>query len=430
MNDALVETLSSFAASALLPIAAGRGLVDRSWRLSLSERLVLYDESRFGAPEKGKPRFWFHGASVGEVSGLAPIFSVLSTSAPKGEVFVSTTSLTGQQIVREKGWAEDSFLLPFDHPRCVRRLLKSLNPSLLVIAETEIWPNLLFGASRAQVPILLINARISDYSFPRYRRLRAFLAPALNKVSFVLAQTAVDKQRFAEIGFPDERISISGSTKYDQEMPALNEGARAEFLSSLGIEADAPLFVAGSVRPGEDRQVISAYCRVRESVSGLQMLIAPRHPERFEEVAKLLAECGLSFNRRSGGRPGKKAPVVLLDTLGELTRAYAIASVCFVGGTLVDIGGHNPLEPAAYSSPVIVGPHTGNYREAVEALRKSGGVLEVGSGDELASSLLGLLCDESRRLSVGKAAFGVWQQNRGATQKVLRAIEQLLKTSS
>jgi 3-deoxy-D-manno-octulosonic-acid transferase len=418
----LARAATAAAATALLPVALGRACFDVPWRASLAERFGGGDWNT--VPEDFSSCLWIHAASVGEVTGVAPVLDLLRKKYPAEKILVSTTSLTGKEKARETKLADMVCLLPFDHPWFVRRVLQRIKPKLFLVSETELWPNLLFQLASNKVPVVVINGRISDYSFPKYQYLGCVVRPMLSTITGVLAQTELDRQRFVGLGMNPARVYVVGSTKYDRIVPSLNEEELQEFARDLGLSLAQPCFVAGSVRQGEDEEVIKAYTEALRDVPALQMIIAPRHPERFEEVAKLLNAYGLRYNRRSQGQAEQNKAVLLLDTLGELTKVYALASFVFVGGTLVNIGGHNPLEAAAYSKAVIVGPYTTNVREAIVALREEKGVSEVTCAQDLAEVLVKLTSEIELCLRMGKNAHHVWGRNIGATQRVMGHLEE------
>lgn len=368
---------------------------------------------------------WLHGASVGEVGGLVPLVRELRSAIPSIKLHVSTTSLTGRAEAAKLAPSNVPTLLPFDASKPVARVLDILQPQLLVIAETEIWPTLYRECSRRGVKIVIINGRISDMSFPRYRIFRPFLQQVLNNVARFFVQTELDKQRYEALGAPGSTIRVCGSTKYDQaEMPS--ERNLAEFAAEIGIDPKLPCLAAGSVRPGEAEQVLQAYRDTIEMHPELQLIIAPRHPDKFEEVAKAIADFGLAFHRRSAGDADRIAKVVLLDSIGELKAAYGIATIAYVGGTLVPIGGHNPLEPAAFAIPVIVGPHTSNVRDAISQLAEAGAHLRIAGSEELTELLKKLLESPAQVAEIGIASRRVWEANAGATNVVSDYVAGLL----
>lgn len=418
MNRRVVQGLIASAETLGVGVAMLRGFVDASWRGTLLERLGYGNWTYVTQDNGGVDRIWIHAASVGELNGLISVVDGIEDDFPEVATFISTTSVTGKHEVVSRKLSEISCLLPFDHPWIVSRVISRLRPKIFVVTETELWPSLLFALHQQRIPILLVNGRLSDFSFPMYYRLRAFTKPVMETFSRLLVQTELDAERFVALGAPVEAVEVAGSTKYDQDTPHYSARELDSLANGLGLNREFPCFVAGSVRPQEDASVIAAYLSAREVVKNLQMIIAPRHPERFEEVAGLLARYKIDFHRRSDGLATKKVPVVLLDNMGELRRIYSLATFSFVGGTLVNYGGHNPLEPASYKSPVILGPHSSNYRDAVQQLRRAGGMLQVESSDELSGLLIKLSENELFRRSNGEIAYRIWRGNLGATSRV------------
>lgn len=414
--------LWSIVSTLALPFVCLPALWSKSWRESLPERLTFGAWNSWFARKQSQKQndvVWFHAASLGEVSGISSLVKNFSAEHPTTQILVTTTSLTGRAEAKKRGLCATPCLLPLDHPLLWRRFFTSLRPRLLVIAETEIWPGLLICAGLFRVPVLVVNGRISDYSFKRYEKLSFLLKPLWKNVTRFLVQTARDAERYQILGVPVEKITVAGSTKYDQAVPEFSDSELTQLAQSLGLTREEPIFVAGSVRPGELEIVLDVFETAKKTVPTLQLLLAPRHPERFEDAAAAISRRGLVFNRRSAGSAARSQAVLLLDSLGELSRVYALSTVAFVGGTLENIGGHNPLEPAAHRAPVILGPYTANVRDAVEELRRAGGMREVKDAAEFTAALLELVLDDQLADQVGAAAEEVWEQNSGATARAL-----------
>ncbi|MCB0344904.1 MAG: 3-deoxy-D-manno-octulosonic acid transferase [Bdellovibrionales bacterium] len=397
--------------------------VSPGWAAGFDER------SGQGSYLTAKPvDLWLHGASVGEVGGLVSVVKRLRHELPEARFHVSTTSLTGRAEAKKLEPNNSPTLLPFDALGAVSPVLKRLRPKLLAIAETEIWPALYKSCARQGVKVLIFNGRISDLSYPRYRLLTPFLKEVFADVDSILVQSKLDRDRYAVLGADLSRIHVAGSTKYDKtDIPAKDK--TCAFAAEIGIDLDAPCLVAGSVRPGEDAQLLEAYLRLRLDYPALQLVMAPRHPEKFEAAAQLLSEYNLEFNRRSAGTVRHRTPIVLLDSMGELTIAYSLATIAYVGGTLVPIGGHNPLEPAAYGIPVIVGPHTENVRDAVSQLAAASAHLEVSDAESLYAEVKKLLENPQLVAEIGSASRQVWEENVGATDAVVAEIARVIGAS-
>lgn len=423
-----VRLLSSIAATALIPFVLLRGLFDSRWRKTLLERFGqgVWSTSIWSEREV----IWFHGASVGEITGLSPAIFEIRKRFPGLLTLVTTTSYSGREEVKRRRLADKAIVFPFDHPLVVRKVLAAVRPQLIVLAETELWPNFLFAAKDLQIPVLVVNGRMSEYSFPQYFRFRLLFRPLLRSMRRILVQTPADAERYRAVGALEDQLAICGSTKYSLQLETLSASERGAFATEIGIDTERPCFVAGSVRSGEDEIVIRAYAAAKAKVPTLQMIIAPRHPERFERVARVLYTHGIAFSRRSGlgvhGETSEASDVVLLDSLGELQRVYALASFSFVGGSLVDIGGHNPFEPASCRSCVLIGPYRSNVKDMADELEAKGGLFLVRNEDELASTITRLAENPDECLARGARAYEVWRRNSRALEKVMPEIEAFL----
>ncbi|HEX9187880.1 MAG TPA: 3-deoxy-D-manno-octulosonic acid transferase [Vicinamibacteria bacterium] len=375
----------------------------------------------------GDRSIWIHAVSVGEVLAARPLVPALRERFPKHRLFLSTTTMTGNAVAKKSVRGIDGlFYAPFDFPWPVRRVLDVLNPSLLVLVETEIWPNFIHEASRRGTRVALANGRISPRSFPRYLRVRRLLASVLPEVDLFLMQGETHAERIRALGAPPQRVQVVGNLKFD----AVEPGKLPERLVRLlhGGRAPRPLWVAGSTVGGEEELVLSAFHRVRERVPEARLLVAPRHPERFAAVPALVEAAGFRCLRRSTLDPAawRDGEVLLLDSLGELAQVYALASVVFVGGSLVPAGGHNILEPAVSGKAVVVGPHMENFQEIADQFRSESALVQVASADELGREVSALLLDEERRRALGERARDLVGRNRGAVQQTADALGALL----
>lgn len=399
------------------------------YREGLRERLGRVPERlrRFGQGEK--PVIWLHAVSVGEVLAVSRLVEEMGAAFPGHRLLISTTTRTGQALARERFGVERVFYCPLDVPWAVRAYLKALRPVMLVLAETEFWPNLLQGCFRRGIPVAVVNARISDRSWPRYQMLRRLWRPILGRLSRVLAQSALDAERLVALGCRAERVSVSGNLKFD--VRAAKQAEATRLLKPLG--AGLRFVVAGSTLEGEEAALLEAWPRLLEADEKLVMVLAPRHPERFGAVAGLLAGSVLTWVRRSewkGKTAGEIAAlqagqVVLLDTIGELASVYSLAAVAFVGGSIAEAGGHNPLEPAQFGVPVVMGPHYANFRAITEDLRARE-ALKVASRAELAGVLIELLTKPEEALAMGQRGRRVFEEQAGATGRSVKALRELL----
>jgi 3-deoxy-D-manno-octulosonic-acid transferase len=375
-----------------------------------------------------EPSIWVHAVSVGEVLAVRPLIPALKQRYPGHRVFLSTTTMTGNLVAQKSVRGIDGlFYAPFDWPGAVRKALAVLNPTLLVLVETELWPNLIHEAQRRGTRVAVVNGRISPKSFAGYRRIRSFLRKVLGEVDLFLMQGEAHAERIRELGAPQERVHVTGNLKFD----SVEAGRTPERLARViagEVRRGRPLWVAGSTVTGEEELILEAYHRVRERVPDVGLVLAPRHPERFPEVPALVESAGFRCLRRTTLEPGawRDAEVVLLDTLGELAQLYPLATVVFVGGSLVPSGGHNILEPAVAGKPVIVGPHMQNFQEIADKFRAEGALVQVETAEDLAREVTSLLTDDLRRRSLGERAKELVDRNRGALRNTLDGLARLV----
>ena len=375
---------------------------------------------------------WIHAVSVGEVMAARPIIAELRQQYPRLRLFLSTTTLTGQQIARRSVTDVDAvFYLPFDWRFTVRRTLKLVKPKLFVMVETEIWPHLLRECRRAGVRTLMVNGRISARSFARYRLVRPFFRRVLADVDRFCVQGEETSRRLVALGADPARITTTGSLKFDSLDPASTPGrGRERVLRFFRIPPSRLVFVAGSTMKGEEEAVIRAFNRLRATSAGANALfvLAARHPERFSEVERMCRQEGLFTVRRTelpvDSEP--KADAVILDTIGELAQLYQIATVVFVGGSLVPLGGHNILEPAIHGKPIVFGPYMHNFAEITDAFLAAGAAVQVRNDRELEEAVVTLMGDPVRRARLGAAARALVDASRGAKDKTLLVVNELL----
>ena len=376
----------------------------------------------------GEPSIWVHAVSVGETLTARALTAALRERYPSLRLFLSTTTATGQEIARRDVPDLDGiFYMPVDLPFAVRRTLARVRPRLLVIIETEIWPNLLRACRRSGVRTVLINARISDRSYPRYRLVRPWLRRVVADIGRICAQSPENARRLVDLGADPSRVVVTGSLKYDSLPPPAVPARGVGVQRVLRFFRTAPgrtVLVAGSTLEGEETVVLRAFRRLQIERPGALLVIAPRRPERFGDVERLAREEGFGVERRSAltidAEP--RADVVVLDTIGELAQVYQVATVVFVGGSLVEAGGHNILEPAAYGKPVVTGPHMQNFREIADAFLAAGALVTVRSESELGEALCALAADPAERRRIGEAGRAIVEANRGARGRTLDAI--------
>jgi 3-deoxy-D-manno-octulosonic-acid transferase len=407
----------AFAATAL------RGLRDPSYRDRLGERLG-FTQLRFATPP-----LWIHAVSVGEVQAAAVLVRALAQRYPQHPILVTTATPTGAQRVRALfGDSVRHAYLPYDLPGAVRRFLARTTPALAIVMEREIWPNLFRACFERRIPILLASARISERSGQRHRRFAGLFREALACDVTIAAQTAADAGRFRAIGIPAAAVHVTGNVKFDFEVPEEARRTGAHIRTELGSRS---VWIAGSTHEGEEDIVLDAHERVRAARRDALLLLVPRHPNRFDAVKSWLRGRNVRFVTRSAREAiAADTSVLLVDTLGELLSFYAAANVAFVGGSLVPIGGHNLLEPAALNRPIIVGPHNFNAADIAQMFIESGAALQVESATQLAAAVLDLLTNAARRDEMIAKAHALLQANRGSLARVLSLVDEQLSGKS
>jgi 3-deoxy-D-manno-octulosonic-acid transferase len=386
----------------------------------------------------GRAVLWLHCVSVGEAQAARPLVALLGERFPDLALAVSTTTLTGQRVAREAFGTSAAavFYFPFDWAWSVRRALRAVKPSAVLLVETELWPRFLRECRARGVPVAVVNGRISQKSFRRYARLGPLIRAILGDLTLAVMQTEDDAARIRDLGLAAERVKVSGNIKFDIDTPTTEPPATAELRARFRLDGSRPLVVAASTHAPEESIVVGAFKETRAALPDQRprLLLAPRHPERFAEVGALLAASGLAWARRSAvPAPGDAdCDIILLDTIGELRAAYPLASLVFVGGSIAKTGGHNVLEPAADARCVITGPHTFNFKDIVrrfaelDALVQLTAVAEEDAAGELARVMTELLADDARRRELGARARAALERNRGATERTVEFIAPLL----
>lgn len=395
-----------------------RGRKAPAYRLRWGERFALYGASK---PVKV---LWFHAVSVGEAEAAFPLVRRMQANFPAHPILVTTTTPTGS--ARVKAVLKETVLhvyLPYDLPDAVQRFLNQYQPVLAVVLETEIWPNLYHAVAQRGIPLAIVNARLSQRSASGYRYIASLTRQSLACVTGIAAQTPADAARFLSLGAKPSSVATLGNIKFDLELPedAAFQGAclRKEYFG------DRKVLIAASTHEGEEALLLRVFEQIRRRFADVLLVLAPRHPERFDAVAELCLASGFKVSRRSAKQAG--ADIFLLDTLGELRLFYAASDIAFVGGSLVPVGGHNVLEPALLGLPVLFGPHMFNFAEASQKIKQAGGGIQVDGADELLDSVVGLLEDAGKAEAMGAKARQFVESGRGALQRVTVFLTQLLQ---
>ncbi len=413
----------------LLPLVVWK----KKYRLRTLRRLGPGLNHRLQLPDTGRQRpvIWLHALSVGEVTSALPLVRGLRQHLPAATLVFSAATKSGRQV------AEDLIAphvdLVFDGPLdiywTIRSYIRLLQPSLFILVETDFWPGWLGQLHRSGTPLLLVNGRISERSHERYRRLAFFFRPMFRCFDVLAMQTRLDATRLARLGIPEQRIMTLGNLKYDTCLPGRSRDIRPITRHDLHLPEHGPLWVCGSTHPGEEELLLTVFAGLREQVPDLRMVIAPRDIGRAGELAGLVRQHGLAVTRRSGEAvPG--AVVTILDTIGELTSCYGLATAAFVGGSLVARGGHNPIEPAARGVPVLFGPHMDDFAEIAADLERCGGARTVPDLESMTGLLARLFTDSRFRRSMGRAALAQVEANRGVVARHLGVIDNLLHQKS
>jgi 3-deoxy-D-manno-octulosonic-acid transferase len=388
---------------------------------------------RLGAvpPVNGKPVIWLHCVSVGETQAARPLAKRLKQQFPQHDLVVSTITRTGQTLARDvfRNQAVRIFYFPFDWRWTVRRALKAVNPAVVLIMETELWPNFLRECSKRRIPVALVNGRISRQSYRRYRLISFFLRRVLSSLTIAVMQSEADAERLKALGMREEGLFTAGNLKFDAELAGELTTKTEELRKRFAFEASAPLVLAASTHAPEEQIILESIQKLRQK-QPVRLMLAPRHPERFNEVAGLLQKSGLSWTRRTNppNANDANATVILLDTIGELPATYTLAQIVFVGGSLVDKGGHNVLEPAAAGATVVTGCHTHNFHAIVELMNEAGALVqlpaleEAAASEELAYVFENLLASPAEREELGRRAKQLITANKGAADRTMHLI--------
>jgi len=401
----------------------------RGRRSAFAERFGCIPETDL-ACIRGNRVIWVHAVSVGETIASFPLLKGLRARYPEHRLVLTNVTETGRSVALKSGLADLCLYLPFDYSFAVKAALRQVRPELIVLMETELWPNFIAAATDRGIPVLLANGRISDRSFKSYLRFSWFFRPMLRQLSALCMQTGEDAARITAIGAKAEAVHVSGNLKYDVPLVRATPERVAALKKEYGIPAEAFVFTAASTHDGEDEAVIAAYQGLLTGGGAHFMILAPRHPERAAAVGALLAKRGIPFVLRSqlagAARPLRAGGALLLDTVGELASLYAASDLVFVGGSLVPTGGHNPLEPASCGVPVLFGPHMENFREIAGLFLSSGAGAQVPDAAGLAAAVGSFAASGSDRFAMGERGARLLQDCSGATERHLAMAAALL----
>jgi 3-deoxy-D-manno-octulosonic-acid transferase len=407
-----------------------RSLFQEQFRKELIQRMGFLPSPTFKRP------MWIHAASVGEVFCSIPLLKRIKKEFPQWEIILTTMTQTGNTIAKTSALEADRVLFfPVDHPLTLQRSVQNIRPSLILIAETELWPNLLRYCGKKGIPILLFNGRLSKESFRRYLFLKFFFKDCLKYISLFLMQTEEDRERIIKIGAPLDKTRVLGNMKFDQPFPSFTQKEVDEMAQSLRLRGKETFLIAGSTHSGEEEILLSLFKDLRKIDPYLVLILAPRHLRRLEEIEQILKKESISWARRTSlsmdqnraDKEWKELPeVILLDTMGELMNLYRLGTLVFIGGTLVPVGGHNPIEPLFFKKCVLFGPHMFHFSEISSRLIQEGGAVQVEGKEDLAFHLKRLLSDEGARRGVGEKGYQWLQKHRGAAERVFEEIKPFL----
>ena len=392
---------------------------------------------RFGSVprrESGRPAVWIHAVSLGEANATVKLVEQLRAALPEFDLAISTTTDTGSARVAQLHPQAIRFRFPLDFSPVVRRVFNRIRPTVIVLMELEVWPNLTAQAARRNVPVIVVNGRLSPRSFARYRRFLPLVRPMFRRLAAVCAQSDLYADRFAALGVPAGRVSVTGSVKYDTATVANRVAGQDELAAAMGLRGEHVMLLGGSTGPGEEEILLRVFRGLSAKHPAVRLAIVPRKPERFAEVAGLIERAGFRCWRRSQHGDGQSAAdwpadiVVLGDTMGELRKFYALAQVAFVGRSLAPMGGSDVMEAAALGRAVLVGPHTENFAEPVERLVSAGGLVVVRDEAHLVGEVDRLLADASARAAMGRSARAAVQAAQGATARTVAVIQKMFGT--
>ena len=385
---------------------------------------------RFGFPvyaESTADFIWLHAVSVGETLAAVPLVKTLQEKYPQHRLMVTCMTPTGSERIKAAfGDSVDHSYMPYDTPDSVARFLNRLKPKMLIIMETELWPNTIAACQSRDIPVILANGRLSARSATAYQSISSLVQPMLSGISAVAAQHKDDGDRFIRLGLPPSALEVTGNIKFDLSLDRDVQDRAAVLSEQWHCGNNRPVFLAASTHRGEDEIILQSFGQIKQQIDNALLVLVPRHPERFNQVGELCTSAGFTLARRSAGDKVEAADVLLGDTMGELMVFFGACDVAFVGGSLVATGGHNMIEPAAWGVPVLTGPHLFNFTEASQLLLAADGMLVCNDAAELAEQCISLMGNKGRRQEVGNAARLVAEANRGALDKLMSVIDRFI----
>ncbi|MBW2604533.1 MAG: 3-deoxy-D-manno-octulosonic acid transferase [Deltaproteobacteria bacterium] len=418
-----------------IPLIIPMVLISDKRRKTVLQRLGIARLPREFVPGKTvkpvKKPIWVHALSVGEVLSSVPLVKGLKECSNTRDIVFSASTKTGFDIARQylTDTVDSIFYFPYDLTFSVKHIVQRIDPAVVVIVETDIWPNFLFEMKKRRVPVILVNARLSKKSFSGYKRLGFFTKKVFLNFFHICAQSLEDAWRFQELGVPFDRITTTGNVKFDEAHQIRDSQEIDGLRQSMHMQNARKVFLAGSTHPGEESILLDAFSRIKHHVGNLLLIVAPRNPERAGSVFRIFDSAGFSvglMKELEKISSGKRLDVIIIDTMGLLKTLYAMADIAFVGGSLVNCGGHNPLEPAAFSKPIIFGPDMSDFRDISRMLLDAGGAVRVKDAKELYNALVSLVENDRRALEMGKNALGVLTANQGAVEKTITVIKPYL----
>ena len=430
----IYNILMIVAAGIVWPVVLPMVLLSEKRRKTVPYRLGIVPRPMGGRdPQHGKPRrpIWVHALSVGEVLSALPLLQILQKRYKDRRVLLSVSTLTGFELAKTRlsGTRWEVFFSPYDIPLVVSRMIDSVDPALMVIVETDIWPNMVYHLHHRRIPIVLANARLSPRTFSGYRKLRSIMGPTLRRISKICAQSGSEADRFYQLGVGRSRLVVTGNVKFDQVQTPVTEEQVSELAKRLGIGKKTPLLIAGSTHNGEEAILADAFQAIRRDYPTLRLIVVPRNPKRAASVDRMFTAAGFSCGRLSDSEQpqGIASPDVwVVDVIGVLRGLYRLSNISFIGGSLVKRGGHNPLEAAECGKPILFGPHMTDFPDISRKLKEGKGAIEVRTATDIHNELTYLMGAPEEAATMGQRAFAIYRANQGAVDRTLDVIGSVL----